>query len=342
MHLSTLQYSYMSSTNITFLTGGVESTRMRIAVVGAGGVGGALGAALCRADQDVWFLARGPHLVAMQDHGLRITGARGDYALMRVHATHQPRDIGPVSIVLLAVKLWDLEELLPTLWPLIAPGTVVVTLQNGIDAHEHVASTFGAGHVAVGSCFVNAGISEPGIIVQRTETQRIVAGMLTGVRSAALERFGSACRRAEIDFVLTPAPIDMLWEKFVQLVPISAMTALLRRPIGAVRDDEESWTLLLRIMEEAVCVGRATGANIAQETVDRRLAFMRTMPYHAIASMATDLMRGRRLELPWLSGRISELGRLNNIPTPANDFVCVALKPFVGGERMPLIPAGRD
>ena len=335
MHLSTLKYLCVNSGHVSFVTGGGrEWRRLRIAVIGAGGVGGALGAALHRSDQDVWFLARGQHLAAMRDHGLRITGVRGDYSLMRVHATDQPSEIGPAAIVLLAVKLWHIEEVLPTLWPLIAPDTVVVTLQNGVDTPEHVASVFGAGHVAAGSCFVNAGIAEPGVIVQRTETQRIVAGMLTGARSATLERFAAACRRAEIEFTETDAPLDTLWEKFVQLVPISAMTALLRQPMGAVRDDSESWTLLLRIMDETVRVGRAAGANIAPETVERRLADMRTMPYNAIASMATDLMHGRRLELPWLSGRISELGRRYGIPTPANDFVWVALRPFAGGERM--------
>jgi len=341
MHLSTLQHCSLSAGPVSFITGGRDSGRLRIAVIGAGGVGGPLGASLHRADQDVWFLARGPHLTAMCDHGLRITGARGDYTLLRVRATEEPREIGPAAIILLAVKLWDLDDVLPTLWPLIAADTVIVTLQNGVDAYEQVAALFGAGHVAPGICFVNAGISEPGVIVQRTESQRVVAGMLTGARSATLERFAATCRRADIDFALTQTPIDTLWEKFVQLVPTSAMTALLRQPIGAVRDDEQSWTLLVQIMEETVRVGRAAGAHIADEVVAERLAYVRTMPYHAIASMATDLMRGRRLELPWLSGRISELGRQYGIPTPANDFVWIALKPFAGGERLRTATASR-
>jgi len=342
MHLSTLQYSCITGSHVAFVTGGgVERARMKIAVVGAGGVGGALGAALHRAEEDVWFLARGPHLDAMRDHGLRVTGARGDYALIRVQATDQAREIGPAPMVLVAVKLWDLDDVLPTLWPLIAPDTVVITLQNGVDAHNQAASVFGAGHVAAGSCFVNAGISEPGVIVQRTESQRIEAGMLTGAHSAALERFAAACRRAEIEFSLSHAPVEMLWEKFIQLVPFSAMTALLRGPIGTVRDDYESWNFLLEIMDETVRVGRAAGARITDETVARRLACVRAMPYHAITSMATDLMRGRRLELPWLSGRISELGRQHGIATPANDFVCIALKPFACGTRLVPVPANR-
>src|SRR5262245_31170190 len=165
MHLSTLQHSWISGAHIAFITGGADPSHLKIAVVGTGGVGGALGAALHRADQDVWFLARGPHLTAILEHGLRVTGVRGDYTLMRVQATDRPGDIGPAAIVLLAVKLWDLDNVLPSLWPLIAPGTVVITLQNGVDAHLQAARVFGEGHVAAGSCFVNAGIAEPGVIV---------------------------------------------------------------------------------------------------------------------------------------------------------------------------------
>jgi 2-dehydropantoate 2-reductase len=208
----------------------------------------------------------------------------------------------------------------------------VVTLQNGVDAPRCVAAAIGDAHVAAGSCFVNAGLVEPGVIVQRNASQRIVAGMLNGTRSDVLERFGTACSTSDIEFALTHAPLDALWEKFIQLVPISATTALLRRPIGVVREDRESWNFFMQILNETVLVGRATGARIPSETVARRLAYVRELPYDATASMATDLMHGRRLELPWLSGRISELGRRYGIPTPANDFVVVALKPFVFGE----------
>lgn len=306
---------------------------MRIAVIGAGGVGAPFGAALHRAGADVWFLARGKHLTAMRDTGLWITGARGDLHLSDVNATDQPTEIGPVAVALLAVKLWDVKKTTRALSPVIAPDTVVVTLQNGVDAPRRVAAAIGDAHVAAGSCFVNAGIVEPGVIVQRNTSQRIVAGMLNGARSEVLERFGTTCGTSDIDFTLTDTPLDALWEKFIQLVPISATTALLRRPIGVVREDRDSWNLFLQILNETVLVGRATGAHIPPEIVARRLAYVRELPYDATTSMATDLMHGRRLELPWLSCRISELGRRYGVPTPANDFVVVALKPFVFGDR---------
>jgi 2-dehydropantoate 2-reductase len=305
---------------------------VRIAVIGAGAVGGTFGAALHRSGQDVWFMARGQHLAAIRERGLRITGARGDSSFMTVKATDEPQEIGPVAVALLTVKLWDLEETVKALRPLIAPDTVLVTLQNGVDAPQHVAAAIGAGHVAAGACFVNAGIAEPGVIVQDTVAQRIVAGMLDGARSTTLERFGTACGKSGIEFELTHAPLDALWEKFVQLVPISAMTALLRCSIGTVRDDADSWNLFVQILGEAVLVGQATGAHIPPEVVDRRLAYVRSLPSDAMASMAKDLMQGRRLELPWLSGRVCELGRQYGISTPANDFVCVALKPFLSGK----------
>jgi 2-dehydropantoate 2-reductase len=309
-----------------------DRRRLRIAIIGAGGVGGTFGAALHRSGQDVWFLARGPHLAAMRDRGLRIVGPRGDFHLTNVKATNQPEEIGPVAVALLTVKLWDLEETLKGLQPLIAPDTVVLTLQNGVDAPQRAAEAIGAGHVAAGSCFVNARIAEPGLIVQSSEAQAIVAGMLTGDSTAILERFAAACRAAGIDLDVTTAPLDALWEKFLQLVPISAMTALLRRPIGAVREDADSWGRFLQILHETVLVGRATGARITPEVVDRRVAYVSNLPYDATSSMATDLLRGRRLELPWLSGRVTELGRHHGIPTPANDVVLAALEPFALGD----------
>jgi 2-dehydropantoate 2-reductase len=304
---------------------------MRIAVIGAGGVGGTLGGALQRSGQDVWYLARGRQLEAMRERGLRITGARGDYRLARVQATDDPALIGPVEAVLLAVKLWDVETAVRALGPLMAADTVVVTLQNGVDAPDQAASAIGAARVAAGSCFVNAGITDPGVIVQTSAQQRIVAGMMSGARSATLGRLGSACAAAGIELDFAADPVGALWEKYVQLVPTSAMTALLRAPIGVVRDDAESWRLFLQLLEETVRVGRAAGVEIPPATVERRLAYVGAMPADATASMAKDLMRGRRLELPWLSGRVAELGRRHGVPTPANDFVWVALKPFISG-----------
>jgi 2-dehydropantoate 2-reductase len=248
-----------------------------------------------------------------------------------VQATDRPDAIGAADVVLLAVKLWDVESAARSLGPLIGADTVVVTLQNGVDAPEQVAAAIGAGHVAAGTCFVNGGIAEPGVILQASVQQRIVAGMLTGARSVVLELFGVACGAADIEFTLTRAPVDALWEKYVQFVPTSAVTALLRAPIGAVREDAESWRLFLRILEETVLVGRAAGANLPPESIERRLAYVRAMPYDATASMAKDLLQSRRLELPWLSGRVVELGRRYGVPTPANDFAWVALKPFVSG-----------
>ena len=149
-------------------------------MIGAGGVGGPFGAALRRAGHDVWFLARGRHLAVMRDCGLRIIGARGDSGALAVNATDRPSEIGPVLLVLLAVKLWDVEQTVGTLAPLIGPETVVVTLQNVVDAPHQVASCIGTSHVAPGTCFVNAAIAEPGVIVRHTASQQIVAGMLNG------------------------------------------------------------------------------------------------------------------------------------------------------------------
>lgn len=309
---------------------------MKIAIIGAGGVGAPFGAALHRSGQDVVFVARGRHLAAMREHGLRITGARGEF-LVRVRATDQPAELGPVDVVLLTVKLWDVPQVAESLGSMVGPNSVVVTLQNGIDAPAQVQSVIGGKHVAAGACFVNAGISEPGVVEQRSESQKIVAGMLDRSGSGVLGDFADACASSSIDFELAVQPLEALWEKFAQLVPISATTALLRCSIGAVRDDVDSWRFFLQLLDETVAVGRATGVRLPLEAIERRLKYVKNMPHEATASMAKDLMSGRRLELPWLSGRVVQLGRKHGIATPANDFANIALKPFAMGAE-PTVP----
>jgi 2-dehydropantoate 2-reductase len=307
---------------------------MKIGVIGAGGVGGTFGAALHRAGNDVRFLARGRHLAAIRDRGLRIDGVRGPYTVTGARVSDRPGELGTVDVALLTVKMWDLGRAVRSMSPMLSPDTVLITVQNGIDAPWKVAAVVGEARVAAGSCFMNAEIAGPGMINQRSKNQRLVVSMLNGGPSPMLERFALTCHDADIEFELKSEPLEVLWEKFVQVVATSATTALLRRPIGTVRDDADSWNLLLNVMRETARVGRANGVKISPETVERRIAYVKTLPPDATASMATDLIHGRRLELRWLSGRVCELGRRYGIPTPANDFVQVALKPFELGAEL--------
>ncbi len=309
---------------------------MRIAVVGAGGVGGGYGAALARAGADVTFIARGAHLEAMRSRGLRVESPRGDTHLTPTQATDDPRDVGPVDVVLFCVKLWDVESAGHAIKPLVGPDTAVIPLQNGIDAPERLASILGPRPVMGGVANISATIAAPGVIRQTGTVMRMVFGELpenqaAGGASARGEALAALCRTAGIEGVLSPAIQTDLWMKFIMLASNAGLMALARLPIGKLRDDPDIAPWFTTAYEEVVAVGRAAGIALPADAVERILNFNRTAPATLIPSMAVDLLRGNRIELPWLSGKVVDLGRKLGIPTPTHALMYAALKPYIMG-----------
>ncbi len=303
----------------------MTTDRPSFAVVGAGGVGGYFGGRLAQAGFETAILARGAHLEAIRRSGLRVEQPDGGFTV-QVQATDDPAQIGPVDFVLFAVKLWDTEAAAEACRPLLGPATAVVSLQNGVDSEPTLARILGGDHVMGGVAEISAAITAPGTITRFSPFQRIRAGELQPVDSDRLGRLADACRAAGIDFNRPDDIVAAIWLKFVFLVGLSALTALTRRPIGPVREDPDTRALLRAVIQEAFAVGRAKGVVLPDDTVDTRMAFVDTLPAEMRASMAMDLEQGRRLELPWLSGAVSRLGRELGVETPANDFVVAALK----------------
>lgn len=304
---------------------------MRIAVIGAGGVGGPFGSALARAGLDVTFLARGPHLEAMRRDGLRIDGARGSFHLRPTQATDDPAAIGPVDVVLFTVKLWDVETAGAALEPLLGPETAVVTLQNGIDAPERLASVIGADAVMGGVAIVNAAIAAPGRIAQMGEYQSLTFGEMDGRASARGRALLAACVQAEVQARLSETIVQDLWEKFVFLTSVSALTSASRQRMGYIRSDPDARATLRRLLEETAAVGRAAGVPLADDLAASRLAMIDGQNGESIASMAVDLLRGNRLELPWLAAKAVELGRTHGVETPVLQALTAVLRPFETG-----------
>lgn len=304
---------------------------MRVAIVGAGGIGGGYGAALAKAGEDVTFVARGAHLAAMKEKGLRVEGGRGDTHVTPAQATDDPGTVGPVDVVLFCVKLWDVERAGEQIKPLVGKDTAVVTLQNGIDAHERLIPILGERAVMPGVANISAVIAEPGVIRQTGTLMRMVFGELDGARSARGEALAAACARAGIDGVPSPAILTDLWMKFILLASNASMMALARLPIGHLRDDPDIAPYFVAAYEEVAAVGRAAGIALPDDAVERTLGFNRNAPAHLMASMGGDLLRGNRIELPWLSGKVIELGRKHGVPTPTHAFMYAMLKPYVLG-----------
>jgi 2-dehydropantoate 2-reductase len=303
---------------------------MRIAVIGAGGVGGYFGARLQAAGADIWFVARGAHLAALQRGGLHLDSPKGNLHLPQVNATNDPRAVGPVDLVLLTVKMYDLEAAAAALHPLIASETAVVTLQNGVEAVDIVARHVGRPHVVGGVAYVAAVISEPGVI-RHTSLDALIVGELDGRRSERLKRFAESCLRAGFSARVSDHIEVDLWSKFSRLSVFSGMTAVTRAPLGVLRSDPELFAMLQAACEETIGVGRARGVNLPDSLMDEIRQMVHSLPHHAKASMLEDLERGRPLELPWLSGGVVRLGSEAGVPTPIHAFIATVLKPHVNG-----------
>jgi 2-dehydropantoate 2-reductase len=304
---------------------------MRIAVVGAGGVGGGFGAALAKAGADVAFIARGAHLAAMKSAGLKVQGGRGETHLVPTRATDDPADIGTVDIVLFCVKLWDVESAGAHIKPLIGPDTAVIPLQNGIDAAERLIPILGESAVMGGVAQISASITAPGVIQQVGTFMRMIFGEFDGKRSKRGEDFLALCLKAGFDATLSEQILTELWMKFILLASNAGVMALTRQPIGRLRDDPDLRPIFIAAYQEAIDVGRARGVALPADALDKILDFTSHAPPAMKASMALDLERGNRLELPWLSGKVAELGRQLGVPTPTHSMMYAMLKPYIMG-----------
>ena len=304
---------------------------MRMAVVGAGGVGGGFGAALAKAGADVTFIARGKHLAAMKKDGLKVQGGRGETHLVPTKATDNPAEIGPVDIVLFCVKLWDVESAGERIKPLIGRGTAVIPLQNGIDAHERLLPIVGREALMCGVAQISASITAPGVITQVGTFMRMIFGELDGKRSKRGDDLLALCQKAGFDVTLSEAILTELWMKFILLATNASITAATRQPLGKLRDDPDIRPLMIAAFRETFEVGRAKGIALPDDAIDRILDFVGHAPPAMKASMALDLERGNRLELPWLGGKVVALGRELGVPTPIHTMFYALLKPYIMG-----------
>jgi 2-dehydropantoate 2-reductase len=303
---------------------------VKIAVVGAGGVGGYFGARLAKAGADVSFVARGAHLEAMRTSGLKVLSPLGDIHLDRVGATDDPASIGRVDVVLFTVKLYDTTAACTLLSPLIGPDTVVVTLQNGVESVDLLTEAIGRSHVAGGVAHVFAVVAEPGVI-RHTALDLIIVGELDGASTPRIEQLHEMARQAGFECRVT-GQIDMeIWLKFVRLSAFSGMTAVTRSPLGVIREDPDLLAMLQAAVMEGMAVAHAKKIQFPSNALADMFAHMATMPPQSKSSMLVDLERGRRLELPWLSGAVLRLGRELGVETPIHRFITNVLTPHANG-----------
>lgn len=299
---------------------------MKIAIMGAGGVGGYFGAKLAQSGADVTFIARGAHGAAIREKGLWVYSPNGDVLVQPAKAVSDPAMIGKVDVVMFCVKLWDVESAAEACKPLIGPDTAVICFQNGVDAEERVTAILGADHAVGGVAAIAALIEGPGAIRHTGTMAWLKYGELDGRASPRLEAFDTACKKAGFEASLSPDITVDIWRKFAFLAPFAGATGATRMPIGPILADTDTRRLFADLIAETVAVGRAKGARLEDGIEGKQLAFAEGLPAEMKASMLGDLERGNRLELPWLTGAVVRLGRELGVPTPVSDTVYAVLK----------------
>ena len=304
---------------------------MRIVIMGAGALGGYFGARLAAAGNDVAFVARGAHLAAINEQGLRVQSALGNLHLRDVTATDDPATLEPADIVIVGVKLWDLEAAAQAVKPLLRDGTAVVSFQNGVSKDETLARILGPQAVIGGVAQIGVVITSPGVIVHTGTMAKLIVGELNNQRSTRIEALLAACTNAGIDMEIAADIKLSTWQKFAFLVPMAACTASMRSTIGPIRDNPRTRGFFRDVMAEVVAVARAAGIDLGADFIDKRMAFVGGMPAAFTASMQGDLSRGNRLELPWLSGAVVELGERLGVAAPLNRAVRDILELYVNG-----------
>ena len=298
--------------------------------MGTGAVGGYFGALLSRSGQEVVFIARGAHLKAIRERGLRLEGPRGDYTVM-ARATDAPAEIGGVDAVLFCVKQYDAESAARLIKPLVCAGGVCISLMNGVDGQDRLAPILGADRVMGGLAFVAGVIERPGLIRYTSDMSSIVFGEADGRSSERAVRLRDACLAAGFSAEVSSNVRAAQWQKFVGLATNTALTALTRQPAGYVYHDRDMLPIVRAALEEVVAVARAAAITLPGDVTERALASLKRFPPGMYASMANDLLRGRRLELESLSGHVVRKGRELGVPTPVHALAYACLKPYVNG-----------
>jgi 2-dehydropantoate 2-reductase len=298
---------------------------MRIAVIGAGGIGGYYGALLVRAGEDVTFVLRGDTLDAVQHAGLTVHSPDGSFAVAPVAATDDPTTVGPVDVVLHTTKANGFRSALEHALPLIGPDTLVVTVQNGVGAPDIAAEVVGVGRVVPCIVRVFTQVERPGVIEHSGGPGTLTIAKGDGAASPVLDAFRDALRRAGVT-VIVPDDIWVdLWLKAMYVVPFGAAGGLTGDPIGVLRDPGVLRDALRAAASEIAEVGRARGVRLPADAVERTLAFTDTMPPAATSSLQRDLLQRRPSELDAQVGAICRLGDAYGVPTPLHDLMLRAL-----------------
>ena len=307
---------------------------MRFAILGSGAVGGYFGAKLAKSGQDVTFIARGAHLDAIRRKGLEIQSAKlGDF-VVKAAAESDTAKVGPVDVVIVAVKAYDNATALPMLKPMIGAATVVLTLQNGVDSVDDVAAVAGEGHVLGGTTYVATALEGPGLIVQTGVHRSIIFGEVYGDRSRISPRvqaIADVCAAADIQVTPVADARVPIWDKFVYLCPFSGFTGASRLAIGHIWKFPHVQDMFYAACREVAAIARAEGVTISPNRFDTLQEYMQNIPPSTRSSLLIDLEQGKRIEVEALQGAAVRRARKHGVAVPIVSTLYALLKPWEHG-----------
>ena len=302
---------------------------MKIAIFGAGAVGGYFGGRLAQSGEEVIFIARGKHLQAMKNEGLKIDSINGDFIVQPVQATDNPVEVGMVDMVLVTVKAWQVTDAAVAMKAMIGPETFVLPLQNGVEAPSQLAKTLGQKHVLGGLCGLIAYILAPGHIRHAGTPPFIRFGELDNTTSDRVQKLYDVFERAQGITASIPSDIQVaIWQKFLLIAAWSGMGAITRAPIGIVRTQTGTRQMLEKTIREIYNVAKARGINLPDDAVDKTLQFIDGLAPEGTASMQRDIMDGKVSELETQTGAVVRFGQEAGVITPVNDFIYNSLLPM--------------
>ena len=303
---------------------------MRIAVMGAGSVGGYLGGMLARGGHDVSLIVRGAHLAAIRERGLQVISDHEEFTVHCV-ATDDPGEVGAVELALLTTKTYQNAVSVPAMVPLVGPDTTVLCLQNGVDSYVGVAERFGPGSVIPGCVYIEAGTEGPGAVLQSGDVVRVVFGEVDGSLSQRGKAIEEAFLSSGISAELTSDIRTGLWSKFLFIATMAGTTAMARERLAELMPRPEWREVVVACLQEIEAAGRANGVNFPADIHETTLAYIEANLEDLQASLHTDVMAGRPLELETFAGAVVRAGRDAGVPTPINDVIYAMLKPLEGG-----------
>jgi 2-dehydropantoate 2-reductase len=301
--------------------------KMKIAVMGTGGLGGYYGGLLAQNGNDVTFIARGAHLDAIRNKGLTVRSANGDFVIQPARATSDPAQVGPVDWVLFTVKTYDTDAAIQAMRPLVGEATTVLTMQNGIESFDRLAAAFGKEKVLVTPTQITTAIAEPGVIVQDSAFRNMTVGEMDQRVTPRVEWLVDQFKRHGVNVSASDQMPTPVWMKWIFLAPVAGLTTLARTEGAVLFRSELAQETLRGAIQECCRIAHARGVPLPEDAADKQFNFSMGLKPGNLASMHRDLLAGRRLELDALNGAVVRLGSALGVSTPIHQTIYVALEP---------------